>query len=374
MTISRCRGRRSAQTPPTRMKTTSGIVRAASTSPEVGSRVRQVEDGERQRHRDDVVPEHGDRLSGEDETKLALTKSAEGVRRRHFDTSLIRTRRPNRPESSSRPHCNPCRRRWHGEPARPTIRLVSAVHPSASFSATIRVRLGNHPGAFAELAAAIGAAGGLLDAIDLVRVERGTKVRDVAVLAGDGEHMERMVEAVRAARGRRGAARLRPHFPAPPRRQAGGRAEGADPHARRPLDGLYAGRGAHLPRDRGRPRERLEPDDQAELRRRRHRRDRRPRARRHRARGGASGDGGQGGAVQGVRRDRRASRSVSTPPTRTRSSPPSRRSRPCSAASTSRTSPRRAASRSSGGCGRRSTSRSSTTTSTGRRSSCSRRS
>ena len=78
---------------------------------------------------------------------------------------------------------------------------MSAVHPSASFSATIRVRLGNHPGAFAELAAAIGAAGGLLDAIDLVRVERGTKVRDVAVLAGDGEHMERIVDAVRELEG-----------------------------------------------------------------------------------------------------------------------------------------------------------------------------
>jgi hypothetical protein len=52
--------------------------------------VRQIEDGERERHGDDVVPEHRDRLGGEDEAKLALAESAEGVRRRHLDTSLIR--------------------------------------------------------------------------------------------------------------------------------------------------------------------------------------------------------------------------------------------------------------------------------------------
>jgi malate dehydrogenase (oxaloacetate-decarboxylating) len=55
------------------------------------------------------------------------------------------------------------------------------VHPSASFSATIRVRIENEPGAFARLAATIGGAGGLLGAIDLVRVERTTKLRDVNV-------------------------------------------------------------------------------------------------------------------------------------------------------------------------------------------------
>jgi malate dehydrogenase (oxaloacetate-decarboxylating) len=58
------------------------------------------------------------------------------------------------------------------------------------------VRLENHPGTFARLAEAIGQAGGLLGAIDLVRVERGTKIRDVTVLAGDAEHMERIAAAV----------------------------------------------------------------------------------------------------------------------------------------------------------------------------------
>jgi malate dehydrogenase (oxaloacetate-decarboxylating) len=71
------------------------------------------------------------------------------------------------------------------------------AHPSASFSATLRVHVENHPGAFASVAQAIGDAGGLLDAIDIVRVERGHKVRDVTVLAADGAHLDRIVAAVR---------------------------------------------------------------------------------------------------------------------------------------------------------------------------------
>jgi malate dehydrogenase (oxaloacetate-decarboxylating) len=73
---------------------------------------------------------------------------------------------------------------------------VSAAHPSASFSSTLRVRLVNEPGTFARLAEAIGDAGGLLGAIDLVRAERGAKIRDVTVLANDAEHLERIAAAV----------------------------------------------------------------------------------------------------------------------------------------------------------------------------------
>src|SRR5512133_2129197 len=75
------------------------------------------------------------------------------------------------------------------------------LHQSASFSATIRVRLENHPGAFAGLAGAIGEAEGLLGAIDLVRVERDHKVRDVTVLAADAAHLDRILETVRAVEG-----------------------------------------------------------------------------------------------------------------------------------------------------------------------------
>ena len=78
---------------------------------------------------------------------------------------------------------------------------VPSVHPSASFSATVRVRLDDTPGSFARFAAAVGEAGASLGAIDLVRVERKTKVRDVAVLAADAAHLEDVLAAVRAVEG-----------------------------------------------------------------------------------------------------------------------------------------------------------------------------
>jgi malate dehydrogenase (oxaloacetate-decarboxylating) len=68
-------------------------------------------------------------------------------------------------------------------------------HYSASFSVTLRVRLENRPGTFAELASAIADAGGLLDAIDLVRVEGDTKIRDVTVLATDAAHADAITYA-----------------------------------------------------------------------------------------------------------------------------------------------------------------------------------
>ncbi|HET8651731.1 MAG TPA: NAD-dependent malic enzyme [Gaiellaceae bacterium] len=76
-----------------------------------------------------------------------------------------------------------------------------ALHQSAQFSATIRVRLENHPGAFAALAQAIGDAEGLLGAIDLVRVEADHKIRDVTVLADNPAHLEEILDAVRAVPG-----------------------------------------------------------------------------------------------------------------------------------------------------------------------------
>jgi malate dehydrogenase (oxaloacetate-decarboxylating) len=75
------------------------------------------------------------------------------------------------------------------------------MHHSASFSATIRARLEDRPGSFARLAAAIGEAGGSLGAIDLVRVDGATKVRDVTVEASDAAHIERIVAAMRAVPG-----------------------------------------------------------------------------------------------------------------------------------------------------------------------------
>jgi malate dehydrogenase (oxaloacetate-decarboxylating) len=78
---------------------------------------------------------------------------------------------------------------------------VSQPRPSASFSATLRVHLDDRPGAFAELAHAIGDAGGSLGAIDLVRVESGKKIRDVTVDAASADHIEAIVAAVRQVQG-----------------------------------------------------------------------------------------------------------------------------------------------------------------------------
>ena len=68
-------------------------------------------------------------------------------------------------------------------------------HLSASFSATLRVRLDDRPGAFAELARVIADTGASLEAIDLVRSEPGVKVRDVTVLARDAEHIAAVAAA-----------------------------------------------------------------------------------------------------------------------------------------------------------------------------------
>jgi len=74
-------------------------------------------------------------------------------------------------------------------------------HLSPSFSATLRVHLSDSPGSFARLAQAVGEAGGLLGAIDIVRVEPGVKVRDVTVEATGTEHLETIATAVRALEG-----------------------------------------------------------------------------------------------------------------------------------------------------------------------------
>lgn len=71
----------------------------------------------------------------------------------------------------------------------------------SSYSATLRVRLENEPGAFGRVATAVGEAGGLLGSIDLVRVETDHKVRDVTIMATDEGHIERVVAAVRSLAG-----------------------------------------------------------------------------------------------------------------------------------------------------------------------------
>src|SRR5262245_22144404 len=75
------------------------------------------------------------------------------------------------------------------------------AHVSPSFSATLRLRLEDAPGTFARVAEAIGEAGGSLGAIDIVRVERNHKVRDVTVSASDEGHLHRIADAAHSVEG-----------------------------------------------------------------------------------------------------------------------------------------------------------------------------
>ena len=217
---------------------------------------------------------------------------------------------------------------------------------SAQFSFVLRVRIDHRPGMLGRVATAIGEAGGTIGSIDLVAIDDAHTLRDMTVDAAGTDHVRRDRRRRRRGRRRRGDRHHRPHVPDARRRQDRAAQQASAAHPRRPLDGLHARRGARLQRDRAGPRQGLPVHDQAQHGRGRLRRQRRPRARGHRTRGGDAGHGGEGDAVQGVRRRRRV-------PALPRHEGPGRdrgdrdgRSRPPSAASTSRTSARRAASRS----------------------------
>jgi malate dehydrogenase (oxaloacetate-decarboxylating) len=86
-------------------------------------------------------------------------------------------------------------------PAVEAAPVAVRLHPSASYSITMRVHLHQTPGSFARVAAAIGETGAILGAIDLVRVEGTEVVRDVTVAAADLDHSQAVVAAVSALPG-----------------------------------------------------------------------------------------------------------------------------------------------------------------------------
>ena len=126
--------------------------------------------------------------------------------------------------------------------------MSTGPQPSASYSVTIRVQLPHTAGSFAKVAGAIGDTGAILGAIDLVRVDDGRIVRDVTVACADVAHGEAVVAAIEALEGvsvqsvsdrtflmhRGGKIVVEPKV--------------ADHHARRPVDGLHAGRRARVRR------------------------------------------------------------------------------------------------------------------------------
>jgi malate dehydrogenase (oxaloacetate-decarboxylating) len=77
---------------------------------------------------------------------------------------------------------------------------VSAT-PSAQYRLTIRVKLDDSPGILGHVTSAIGEAGGIVGAVDLVEVDGGHSLRDIVVDASGREHWDRILAAIDAVAG-----------------------------------------------------------------------------------------------------------------------------------------------------------------------------
>ncbi|HUB73583.1 MAG TPA: NAD-dependent malic enzyme [Solirubrobacteraceae bacterium] len=73
--------------------------------------------------------------------------------------------------------------------------------PSAQYRLTIRVRLDDAQGILGRLESAVGDAGGIVGAVDLVEVDGNTSLRDIVVDASGHEHWRRILEAIDAIEG-----------------------------------------------------------------------------------------------------------------------------------------------------------------------------
>ena len=70
--------------------------------------------------------------------------------------------------------------------------------PSASYSMTLRVEFPHRAGSLGQVLTAIGGAGGMIGAVDIVRMGREVSTRDITVNARDSEHGRKIVEVVEA--------------------------------------------------------------------------------------------------------------------------------------------------------------------------------
>ena len=73
--------------------------------------------------------------------------------------------------------------------------------PSAQYRLTIRVKLNDSPGLLGRVTSAIGEAGGIVGAVDVVETDAGNSLRDVVVDASGREHWERILTAIRGVQG-----------------------------------------------------------------------------------------------------------------------------------------------------------------------------
>src|SRR5256885_9025824 len=71
-----------------------------------------------------------------------------------------------------------------------------SITPSAQFSLTIRVEIAHRPGMLGQVASAIGKAGGVIGAVDLVEVSEDKLLRDITVDAADQEQWDAITRAL----------------------------------------------------------------------------------------------------------------------------------------------------------------------------------
>ena len=76
-----------------------------------------------------------------------------------------------------------------------------SITPSAQYSLTIRIEIAHRPGMLGQVASAIGKAGGIIGAVDLIEVSEDKLLRDITVDAADQEQWEAITAAIDAVPG-----------------------------------------------------------------------------------------------------------------------------------------------------------------------------
>src|SRR5229473_2881371 len=84
-------------------------------------------------------------------------------------------------------------------PRRPVLLpITSQVTPSAQYSITIRVQIDHRPGMLGQVATAIGEAGGIIGAVDLVDISDEHTLRDITVATAGRDQWAEIVAAIDA--------------------------------------------------------------------------------------------------------------------------------------------------------------------------------
>jgi malate dehydrogenase (oxaloacetate-decarboxylating) len=94
-------------------------------------------------------------------------------------------------------------RRDGPEPPERYVSRTVPTTPSAQYSLTIRVEIHHKPGMLGRVASAIGQAGGVIGAVDLVEANDQTLLRDITVDAAGQSHWSNITEAIDALDGAR---------------------------------------------------------------------------------------------------------------------------------------------------------------------------